>query len=54
MGHEGTGVIEQHLGEGVAADYYGAEVKEGDRVVYAAVFPCYHCHMCLRGTPTGA
>ena len=48
MGHEGTGVIE-YLGDGITSDYYGTEVKEGDRVVYAAVFPCYHCHMCLRG-----
>ncbi|MDE2786938.1 MAG: zinc-binding dehydrogenase [Chloroflexota bacterium] len=48
MGHEGTGVIE-HLGDGITTDYWGTDVKEGDRVVYAAVFPCYHCHMCLRG-----
>ena len=31
MGHEGTGVIE-YLGDGVTSDYYGTEVKEGDRV----------------------
>ena len=48
MGHEGTGVIE-HLGDGITTDYWGTDVQEGDRVVYAAVFPCYHCHMCLRG-----
>ena len=48
MGHEGTGVIET-LGDGVEGDSAGAPIKKGDRVVYAAVFPCYHCHQCLNG-----
>lgn len=48
MGHEGTGMIER-LGPEVTADALGTPVREGDRVVYAAVFPCYHCHLCLRG-----
>ena len=48
MGHEGTGVVEQ-LGPGVATDSLNTPVKEGDRIVYSAVFPCYHCHLCLRG-----
>ena len=48
MGHEGTGTIGQ-LGEGVSTDTLGTPVQEGDRVVYSAVFPCYHCHPCLRG-----
>ena len=48
MGHEGTGVVHT-LGEGVTTDSAGKPVEEGDRVVYAAVFPCYHCHQCLKG-----
>ena len=48
MGHEGTGVVEM-LGDGVATDSAGAPIGKGDRVVYAAVFPCYHCHQCLQG-----
>ncbi len=48
MGHEGTGVVEI-LGDGVTADSAGAPIETGDRVVYAAVFPCYHCHQCLKG-----
>jgi threonine dehydrogenase-like Zn-dependent dehydrogenase len=48
MGHEGTGAIAQ-LGEGITTDTLGTPVQEGDRVVYSAVFPCYHCPPCLRG-----
>ena len=48
MGHEGTGMVAQ-LGSGITADTLGTPIKEGDRVVYSAVFPCYHCHLCLRG-----
>jgi len=48
MGHEGTGKIER-LGKGITTDTLGTPVQEGDRVVYSAVFPCYHCHLCLRG-----
>jgi D-arabinose 1-dehydrogenase-like Zn-dependent alcohol dehydrogenase len=48
MGHEGTGVVES-LGEGVSTDSLGTPIKEGDRIIYAAVFPCYRCHMCLKG-----
>jgi threonine dehydrogenase-like Zn-dependent dehydrogenase len=48
MGHEGTGVVEA-LGAGVTADTVGTPIKEGDRIVYSAVFPCYHCNLCLRG-----
>jgi len=48
MGHEGTGVVEV-LGEGVETDTAGAPIKKGDRVIYAAVFPCYHCRQCLKG-----
>jgi D-arabinose 1-dehydrogenase-like Zn-dependent alcohol dehydrogenase len=48
MGHEGTGVVEQ-LGEEVTTDSLGTPIKEGDRIMYSAVFPCYRCHLCLRG-----
>jgi threonine dehydrogenase-like Zn-dependent dehydrogenase len=48
MGHEGTGVVEK-LGDGVTTDILGTPIKEGDRIVYSAVFPCYRCHLCLRG-----
>ena len=48
MGHEGTGVVEVR-GDGVATDTLGVPLKESDRVIYAAVFPCYRCHLCLRG-----
>ena len=48
MGHEGTGVVET-LGDGVTTDSSGTPIQKGDRVVYAAVFPCYSCHQCLKG-----
>ena len=48
MGHEGTGVV-QALGAGVSTDTLGTPIEEGDRIVYYAVFPCYSCHLCLRG-----
>ena len=48
MGHEGTGVVDK-LGAGVTTDTLGTPIKEGDRIVYYAVFSCHHCHMCLKG-----
>ena len=48
MGHEGTGVVQQ-LGAGLSTDTLGTPLREGDRVVYSAIFPCNHCHLCLRG-----
>ena len=48
MGHEGTGVVYK-LGKDVFTDSMGVPIQEGDRIIYVAVFPCYHCHMCLRG-----
>ena len=48
MGHEGTGVVYK-LGERVTSDTMGTPIVEGDRVIHVAVFPCYRCHMCLRG-----
>lgn len=48
MGHEGSGVVYK-LGDGVTTDSLGTPIKEGDRLLHVHVFPCYHCHMCLRG-----
>ncbi len=48
MGHEGTGVVYK-MGKGVTTDTLGAPIQEGDRLMHVAVFPCYRCHMCLRG-----
>ena len=48
MGHEGTGVVDT-LGDGVTTDSLGVPIVEGDRMVYYAVFPCYQCHLCLKG-----
>ena len=48
MGHEGTGVVYK-MGKGVTTDTLGTPIKEGDRMMHYALFPCYHCHMCLRG-----
>ncbi len=39
----------ERLGAGVMSDSLGTPIQEGDRVVYVAIFPCYHCHHCLRG-----
>lgn len=50
MGHEGTGVVHA-LGEGRTTDSHGVPLQEGDRVVYAAIFPCNNCYQCLRGEP---
>jgi len=48
MGHEGVGVISA-LGAGVEADFSGKRVREGDRVVFSAVFSCNRCLACLSG-----
>ena len=48
MGHEGYGVVHS-LGRGAARDSLGRRLREGDRVVYTAIFPCNRCRMCLKG-----
>lgn len=48
MGHEGTGVIAR-LGSGITTDSLGKTIKEGDRLMYAAIQPCNRCYQCLRG-----
>ena len=47
MGHEGYGVVHS-LGKGADRDSLGRRLREGDRVVYTAIFPCNRCHMCLK------
>jgi threonine dehydrogenase-like Zn-dependent dehydrogenase len=41
--------VVERLGQDVTTDTLGTPIREGDRVVYSAVFPCYHCHLCLQG-----
>jgi D-arabinose 1-dehydrogenase-like Zn-dependent alcohol dehydrogenase len=48
MGHEGFGTVHT-LGKNVNGDSLGKSLREGDRVVYTAIFACNHCHMCLKG-----
>ena len=48
MGHEMTGIVAK-LGAGVTTDSLGRPLKEGDRLCYMQLFPCYHCYMCSRG-----
>jgi D-arabinose 1-dehydrogenase-like Zn-dependent alcohol dehydrogenase len=48
MGHEGTGIVEA-LGPHISTDTLGEPIREGDRVIYSAVFPCHKCHLCLKG-----
>ncbi len=48
MGHEGIGVVHT-LGSGVTTDFAGNQLREGDRVVFSAVFSCLRCRYCLAG-----
>lgn len=52
LGHEGVGRIEK-LGPGVASDYAGVPVSEGDLVYWAPIALCHRCHSCtvLEETP---
>jgi threonine dehydrogenase-like Zn-dependent dehydrogenase len=50
MGHEGTGVVAA-MGSGVTSDTLGRTLREGDRVVFFATFPCWTCALCLQGDP---
>lgn len=52
LGHEFCGIIEE-LGDGVATDTNGQEVKKGDRVTIAPGASCGHCYFCaIAKTPT--
>ncbi|MHB8621480.1 MAG: alcohol dehydrogenase catalytic domain-containing protein, partial [Chloroflexota bacterium] len=48
VGHEGTGVV-YALGTGVRTDSTGKQLREGDRVVFSAVYSCGRCRYCLNG-----
>lgn len=48
MGHEGWGRIAM-AGTGVTTDSLGQPVREGDRVIHSAIYPCGRCYQCLRG-----
>lgn len=48
LGHEATGVVVK-LGPGAEVDSAGAQLREGDRVVWAYYVPCGQCPVCLRG-----
>lgn len=48
IGHEGFGVVAR-LGKGVVADFVGNPIREGSRIVHAAVFHCGQCRMCKAG-----
>ena len=48
MGHEGTGSVHS-LGQGVTTDFVGNRLREGDRVVFSAVYSCHRCQACLDG-----
>jgi len=48
MGHEGTGIVHK-LGKGVTTDSLGKPIKEGDRLMYAAIRPCNRCYQCING-----
>ena len=48
LGHEMVGRIHT-LGEGVATDYAGEEIKEGDRICPVYYLTCQRCKACLDG-----
>ena len=48
LGHEATGMVHA-LGEGVATDWTGAPLAEGDRIAYQYFAPCGRCRNCTRG-----
>jgi len=48
LGHEGVGVVHS-LGTGVATDFMGAPLREGDRIIFGLGYPCYRCIFCLSG-----
>ena len=35
----------------MTTDALGTPIREGDRVIHSAIFPCNHCHNCLHGDP---
>jgi len=48
LGHEATGIVHA-LGDGVASDWNGTPIAEGDRIAYQYFQPCGRCRNCMRG-----
>jgi L-iditol 2-dehydrogenase len=48
MGHEMTGRVAR-LGARVTVDAAGADLREGDRIVYSYFYPCRRCDRCRAG-----
>ena len=48
LGHEATGTVHA-LGPGVASDWNGNPIEEGDRIAYQYFQPCGRCRNCMRG-----
>ena len=46
LGHEAVGRVWK-LGEGVAADFTGAPLREGDAIAWGSNIPCGKCHWCV-------
>jgi len=46
LGHEGVGRV-QRLGDGVATDFTGHSLREGDAIAWSSNIPCGHCHWCV-------
>jgi threonine dehydrogenase-like Zn-dependent dehydrogenase len=46
LGHEAVGHVLQ-LGDGVAADFEGNPLREGDAIVWSSNIPCGRCHWCV-------
>jgi threonine dehydrogenase-like Zn-dependent dehydrogenase len=46
LGHEGVGRV-WRLGEGVATDFSGNPLREGDLVAWSSNIPCGRCHWCV-------
>ena len=46
LGHEAVGRVWK-LGEGVAADFTGAPLREGDAIAWSSNIPCGRCYWCV-------
>lgn len=46
LGHEAVGRVET-LGAGVATDFNGEPLQEGDAIAWASNIPCSHCYWCV-------
>ncbi len=46
QGHEGVGIIEEVAPKSKLLDFYGNELKSGDKVVFCPDLVCGHCYYC--------